>query len=53
MSDMVNAFWTCLNMPLSIGGLTYNLYTVILAGLVLDIIGLFVAKCILISLGKR
>lgn len=53
MSDMVNAFWTVLNLKLSIMGVEYSLYDVFIAGIIFEIVGFAIGKIIFSFFERR
>lgn len=53
MSDVFLCLWNFLNYDFTYHGLTFSLFNVIEAGVVLSIIGMAIAKIFFFALNKR
>lgn len=53
MRNLINAFWTILQIPFTFMGVEFTLYDVFWAGVILSVIGFFIGKIIFFVENRR
>lgn len=53
ISQVISSLWTIVHLPITVDNLTFTLFDVFVAGLILSLVGLFIGKIIFFILNRR